>query len=156
MSDNGASVELGPSGFADPAYYTGDLTALGRQTTLVSDGGDDGGAVVGIGIAISQLISGGSTIPLVMNVSPASSSTIQPTDALQFDVTDPTLRRAIVVVVYPSGDGELVHDGSAFFPPFVGSTRVAISNGFRFVVRRTGGWRAGVDLRVFAYNGQEA
>lgn len=94
--------------------------------------------------------------PEVAFVSPAPGTTLLPTDQIVFDVTDnlDELGRAWVALANnATGDVELLHDGSSFTPRYAAlSSRVAIVDGFRFTVRRTGGWPSGstITVRVFA------
>lgn len=99
---------------------------------------------------------GDTTPPTVTFVSPLSGTLIDITDSLIFDVTDDSgsLGRVLVVVVdSATAEQELAFDGSAFTARFLAlSTQTAITNGYRFSLRRTGGWPAGSNLtvRVFA------
>jgi len=94
--------------------------------------------------------------PVVTFVSPLEGTQIEAGDALVFDVTDDsgTLGRVLVVAFLSrTADQELAHDGAAFTARYAArSTRTAIANGFRFSLRRTGGWPTGttVTVRVFA------
>lgn len=96
------------------------------------------------------------TKPVVAFVSPIESAQIETGDALVFDVTDNSgqLGRVLVAVVIAStADQELAHDGIAFTARYTAlSTRTAIVGGFRFSIRRTGGWPRGttVTVRVWA------
>lgn len=74
-------------------------------------------------------------------------------DALTVDVTDLSgFARVVVMAMFPSSSGpwEVVHDGLTFGPGYTGSTRTAIANGFRYILRRQGGWFADPTLRVIA------
>lgn len=84
------------------------------------------------------------TVPQVTNVIPPAASDLGPTDEIGFDVTDDTgIVGLFVYVVYPDlGDWEVVHDGAQFSTRFVGmSTRTSILGGFRFTLKRSGGWK---------------
>jgi hypothetical protein len=88
--------------------------------------------------------------PVVDNYDPPQLSRIAPTDAVAFDVTDNLneFHAIMITVFYPgtsSGTGkstwEIIHTGDAFAPRFgYGSSRVPITNGYRYTVRRLGGW----------------
>ncbi len=90
--------------------------------------------------------------PVVGNYSPAPGTAISRASALAFDVTDAGagLRRAIVAARFPDGTYEIVHDGDAFAPRYSSlSARTTLAGGFRFSVRRTGGWPAAPTLVAF-------
>lgn len=92
------------------------------------------------------------TPPVVTLVSPLDRR-VDPGEALVFDVTDNigAFARIVFAVAFPSlGVTELVHDGAVFVDAFTaGSTRVAISNGWRYSLTRSGGWPASPRARVF-------
>lgn len=83
-------------------------------------------------------------LPVVDNYSPVPGTTIGNTDAVAFDVTDDSgLFCFILVTLFFSDTGkwEVVHTGVAFAPRYnAGSGRTVITNGFRYTVRRAGGW----------------
>jgi hypothetical protein len=98
----------------------------------------------------------------VTNVQPASLANVQPADTLSFDVTSTTgLLRIIVCIGWPvetERAPELAHDGNAFQALYIeGSTRTAVAGGFRYVLRRAGGWYAAPAPLIFAVDsaGQE-
>lgn len=99
---------------------------------------------------------GDTTPPVVTFVSPIEGTLLDPADALIFDVTDNSgsLGRVMVAAVNQStAEQELAFDGTSFTARFLAlSTQTAITNGYRFSLRRTGGWPAGADItiRVFA------
>jgi hypothetical protein len=80
--------------------------------------------------------------PTVSNFDPPLGTVIERTDPIQFDVTDISgIASVFVVSWYADGTSECVWDGNSFAPRFlIGSSRVAITDGYRFVIRRTGGW----------------
>ncbi len=82
------------------------------------------------------------TDPAISNVSPAEMSELEEDTTIGFDVTDAgTLALVLVYVVLPSGDTEVIHDGSDFTARYgAESTRETITDGWRFAVRRNGGW----------------
>lgn len=89
----------------------------------------------------------------VTNVSPAIESSVQPPGVLGFDVTSTTGLLRILVCVDPFNSArapELAHDGDSFQNLYEGSTRTAIAGGFRYVLRRAGGWYAAPRPLVFA------
>jgi hypothetical protein len=93
--------------------------------------------------------------PVVGNFTPSPGSTINPTTMLGFDVTDNAgLRRVILGVYFPGfGFQEIVHDGTSFMPNYAAaSTRVAITNGYRYTVQRAGGWPPAVASLTLTFN----
>lgn len=80
------------------------------------------------------------TPPVVQLVSPADGSKIVRSTQLVFDVTDEAGLRLVLPAMKISGDYELVHDGTAFTPRYIDSTREAITNGFRYTIIRAAGW----------------
>lgn len=92
--------------------------------------------------------------PVVSNVTPAAGTALTPDSTVGFDLTDDVeILAAFVYVIYPDlGEAEAVHDGATFLPRFVGlSSRSTIANGFRYTLRRSGGWKStNIDVRVRA------
>jgi hypothetical protein len=87
---------------------------------------------------------------------------IDPTEWLVFTVTDEDaepglgggLERALPIILFPDGTDALVHDGDTFRPRFAGSTREAISGGYRYTVRPSSGrWTQAPTLLPYAYDG---
>lgn len=91
------------------------------------------------------------TPPVVSNFSPVAGSRLSSAaEAVAFDVTDAGgLALVLVSVRYPSGAEELAHDGAAFAPTFSLSSRAAIANGYRYTLRRRGGWPSSPTIRIF-------
>ncbi len=85
--------------------------------------------------------------PIITNLSPPASTLINSTDTLSFDIIDPDsggeFGGVIVFVSYPDGTTDVIHDGDTFRQPFTASpnNRIAITNGFRYTVRPSGGWK---------------
>lgn len=96
--------------------------------------------------------------PVFQNITPAPSSSIAPSTPVQFDVVDGSFSLVLVVPVIildPNVAGELVHDWtlgqfSAIY--LLHSTRVAITNGYRYTIRRGYGWQSPPILRAWAVN----
>lgn len=92
--------------------------------------------------------------PILANLSPVITFDIDPTTPVQFDVVDVGLTMTIILPIFiidPNGAPELVHDGVTFTPPYAArSTRIAITNGYRYTCRRGNGWTAPPRLRLFA------
>jgi hypothetical protein len=94
------------------------------------------------------------TAPIVLNYSPTLGSDINTDQALSVDVTEETaFRRILLFIQYTNGDTDVVYDGDGFTPYFAPeSTRSIISGGFRFSIKRLGGWPASLTLKVYAYD----
>jgi hypothetical protein len=93
-----------------------------------------------------------STVPVISNWVPTPGTTIQPGTALQFDVTDVNADLNVIVVkVAFAGGGafEIAHDGSQLGPNYSGS-RTVITNGFRYVLNRSGGWPSTPTITIYA------
>jgi hypothetical protein len=92
-------------------------------------------------------------------VSAVTTGAIAKRTPVVFDVTDETgLRRVIVMASY-RGSVYVVHNGDAFCAGFsAGSTREAITGGWRYSVRLDAGWSAPVTFSVAAIDtsGNEA
>lgn len=81
------------------------------------------------------------TAPTVALVSPAADSEVTRATPIVVDVTDAsTLARVVLAARYPSGRYDVVHDGDRFADEYRGSSRTAITGGFRYRLLRTGGW----------------
>lgn len=96
--------------------------------------------------------SGDGAAPVVTLVSPLTGQ-VEGAGALIVDVTDNVqLGRVFVVVRFPAiAREELVHQGERFTPDYNGqSTREPIAGGYRFTLRRSGGWPASPLLDVYA------
>jgi len=101
------------------------------------------GGLSAAGLSGLLTISIDSVNPEIKNFVPAIGSVIGRTDYVQFDVTDDTSEFTIIFVIasFPDGSCECVWDGDSFRPRYLaGSSRVPIECGFRFTIRRTGGW----------------
>ena len=94
--------------------------------------------------------------PVFQNILPAPNSSIDPAALIQFDVVDAGSAIVLVVpiiAVDPNVAGELVHDWTLgqFSPAYAqNSTKVAITNGWRYTMRRLNGWFAPPVLRAWA------
>lgn len=91
--------------------------------------------------------------PVVSNVTPAAGVALARTDPIFFDVTDDAsaFRRIIVVADFADGSSEVVHDGDNFAARYAATSgREPITDGFRYRIRRTGGWPYGPSIRAFA------
>ena len=82
-----------------------------------------------------------------------ASGQVEPSTAIDLEVTDNVaLRRVLVVARFDSlGVEELVHNGDRFAAAYSGrSTRLAVAGGSSYSIRRNGGWPAPVTLEVYA------
>lgn len=101
--------------------------------------------------------------PTIDNYVPASGSHLAATDTFTFDVKadgNGLLRSLVWIVLGGLGNAEeAVWDGSAFTAPYSLSTRVPITNGFRYTLKRNSpGWPAGSItpvVRAYDKSGQE-
>lgn len=99
----------------------------------------------GVGIDAHETI-----VPVVTIVSPPPGN-ISPDTAFVVEVTDNSGEFNIVVldVTYPDGRSEAIYDGVDFKPFYRPRSSVqTIPNGFRFSIRRTGGWPASPSFRI--------
>jgi hypothetical protein len=81
------------------------------------------------------------TAPVVGSYFPTVGSDIGKTDTLSLSVTDDSgVFRRLLVYVEQIGAKEVVHDGLEFRPPYLDSTKLPITGGHRFSIRRAGGW----------------
>lgn len=98
-----------------------------------------GGAVIGLGAAGEPP---DLTPPVVGNYSPAVGASVAAADPVFFDVTDDSGLFASIVIAIRQGDvTEVVHDGTNFLSPYADlSSRSNIAGGYRYRIRRTGGW----------------
>lgn len=97
--------------------------------------------------------------PTVNVVSPSPGRGITKDTPLVLDVQDTGLRRVIIGLSFLGAEDEfLAFDGDQFAGRFTTSSRLAIDNGWRFSLRRKGGWPGSPRLRVWAYDsdGNEA
>lgn len=93
--------------------------------------------------------------PQIVNVVPVSGTTITATSTISFDVIDLTnpIRRVIVTVTHGSKANvtEVIHDGTEFKGAYqYVSTIETIPNGYRYTLKRTGGWFSSPYFEVFA------
>lgn len=100
------------------------------------------------------------TDPVVTLISPSEGTTMLPSTTVVVDVTDDTGFGRVLLAIQFGGTGapELVHDGDGFSTPYRGSTREAISGGWRYTLGREGGWPSALRLDVYAIDaaGREA
>lgn len=94
------------------------------------------------------------TPPVVSGFVPAPGTQLGLHDPVQFDVTDTSgsLRAVIAAVAFTTtGAVELAYDGTEFTPRYRNSTVQPIANGYRFSLRRVGGWAGdSIDVKVIA------
>jgi len=120
-------------------------------------------------IAIAELVptrqnphggaGGDVTPPTIGNFDPAPGSTIESNTPIAFDVTDDQALRRVAIVVTQRDQKLVVHDGDGFSSGFRNySTRTPTSGGWRYSVRRDGGWLSTPVFEVIAIDtsGNEA
>jgi hypothetical protein len=90
------------------------------------------------------------TPPVVGEYDPAPGTKIGPTQPLSFSVTDDSgsFAAVLVAVAFPTGVAELVHDNDGFLSPYGTSVRAPITGGYRYTLRRSGGWPASPTVRT--------
>ncbi len=87
----------------------------------------------------------GDIIPPTINlVSPVVGSQISAGDLITFDIADETAMREVWIYVELGDEREVIWGGDSqgFSPRYSASVRSSISDGYRYAVRRTGGWYA--------------
>lgn len=93
--------------------------------------------------------------PSIGNFVPSAGSAILSTTVIQFDVTDnmSLFRRILVTARFPNGSHEVVHNGDTFTATYNSgdNTRSVIAGGYRYTVRRNGGWTIGSNPTFFIY-----
>lgn len=93
-------------------------------------------------------------LPVVSNLEPPNGTPILPTTPIQFDITDPDGFLLIIPMISmnPFTLPEPTHNTENFEPLYEngGSTRVSIPSGFRYTLRRVGGWYATPKLIIWA------
>lgn len=104
----------------------------------------------------------GSVPPVIPDTTPPVVTLIEPTDgeveaatAVIFDVTEESVDGLCEVFVWAEfaadGSAEVIHTGDQFATRYLGlSARTAITGGFRYTVRRSGGWPSNPRIQVKA------
>lgn len=89
------------------------------------------------------------TAPTVTLVAPLGGELAR-TDPVVVDVTDDVAFAAVFVwVVYPNGTTDVVYDGTNFTASYVGASKQeSITDGYRYTLRRAGGWPYAPTVRV--------
>jgi hypothetical protein len=82
--------------------------------------------------------------PVISNFNPATSVAIGPTDPISFDVvqgSNPFQDLWIAAKLAGTNLYEVIYDGAAFAPLYSAQSTIQnISGGYRFRLRRAGGW----------------
>jgi hypothetical protein len=102
---------------------------------------------------------GDTTAPQIGNFDPAAGTPLERNTPVVFEVTDETALRRVAVFVVHSNQTLVVHDGDGFRGEFANySSRVAIPGGWRYSVRRNGGWLSAIRFEIIAIDtsGNEA
>lgn len=124
--------------------------AIDGGIVIGNDGGRRWSNRSGAEVQLGAIAAVDSTAPVVDNFSPPVGSSVLEADPVFFDVTDNVGFAQIVIAIKQGGATELVHDGTNFLPPYDDlSTRDNIASGFRYRVRRTGGWIEAVVQSAF-------
>lgn len=108
----------------------------------------------------AQLWDKPSSRPTIVEVDPPEGTPVQSSATLSFRVqypAPPEPARAVLAARLAAG-WELVFDGANFSPLYVDSWRETLSDGWRFHVRRRGGWPSHPTIWPLAYDtwGNEA
>jgi len=102
---------------------------------------------------------GDTTAPTIGNFDPVVGTPLERNSPVSFDVTDDVALRRVAIFVTHNDQTLVVHDGDSFRGEFSNySTRVAIAGGWRYSVRRNGGWITSAVFEVIAIDtfGNEA
>ena len=92
------------------------------------------------------------TLPTISVVSPTPGTVIRADQAFTVDVTGASL--AVIVAELPAGGpSEVVWVLDAFAEAYADSSRAVVPGGYRYEIRRRGGWRAAPRFRVEAAAG---
>lgn len=89
--------------------------------------------------------------PQVSNQTPVPGSMIGVDSVISFDVTDDRDLMFTEIQV-EQVRREIAHDGETFLDPYLGSVRVPVPGGWRYQLRRTGGWVRAPTIRVRAFD----
>lgn len=106
-------------------------------------------------LLVPDVPAGDTTPPVVALIEPADGGELDRFAAIVLEVTDETaLGRVFVVARFPTlGVEEVVHQGDRFASLYTGaSSRASITGGYRYSVKRNGGWPAPPVLTVYAPN----
>jgi len=102
----------------------------------------------------SVYVPGSGAAPTLTNLEPPNGQPVGPDTPIQFDMTDSDGLVLVIpmITLDPFRLPEPAHDFTEFTELYLdgGSTREAISNGYRYTLRRKGGWTTNPQLRVFA------
>lgn len=92
--------------------------------------------------------------PTIGPFTPADGSEIRRFGTVSFNVTDDGLEHVVISAKFPAGrEWETVHDGADFSPQYsAGSTRLPISGGYSYVLKRAEGWPSSPTIYVRAYD----
>ena len=97
------------------------------------------------------------TNPTITIVSPIPPAPVLKDTVVIFEVTDPSmLREVFVYAKFEKKPWEVIHDGFEFAPQYYNpdTTRVSITNGYRYTVLRTGGWPKSPRIVIIPVNTQ--
>ncbi len=109
-------------------------------------------------LSLDEAATPDNTPPVIGNFVPAQGTILDEQQSVSFDVTDNSglFSTIILHAVYADGIEEVVHDGTNFRGLYqTSSSRVIITDGWRYTVLRTGGWPSSpVTIRAFAVDGE--
>ncbi len=112
-------------------------------------------------VSATPIVTSNLVKPAVSNQSPPSGTPLALTASVSFNVTDDSGLRRVMLTVRQSGVGieEVAYNGNVFVGFYAGvSTLQSIAGGYRFTLRRRGGWQGGPTFTVYAFDtsGNEA
>ncbi len=91
------------------------------------------------------------TLPTVTIVSPTPPGPMGRNEAVRVRVTDAGTLKRVKLYVTMGNEQYVVHNGYSFRPAYIqGSTMTEITNGFEYVLLRSGGWLAAPTFEVWA------
>jgi hypothetical protein len=90
--------------------------------------------------------------PPTVVFNPTTGTPIARNRVLQVTVTDLFLKRVQLTAEFPSGAWETIYMQDRFATAYNASTVQAVSGGFTFYLRRSGGWLATPKIHVDAYD----
>lgn len=98
---------------------------------------------------------GGDETPPRITFALASGTTIGRSQEIVVDIEEETLLRASVIMVLFASQGayEVAWDSSGFAPMYSDSQRTPLVDGYRYRLRRNGGWYATPTVRALAVDG---
>lgn len=96
---------------------------------------------------------GSDTTPPSVSFSPPTNTPIDPNQIIQVTITDLYLKRVQLTAEYPNGEWEVIYMQGRFSSRYiVNSYKQAVTNGWRFYLRRSGNWPARPQIHCDPYD----